>query len=400
MGLFSTDVNLNQEKLQGVIDNINIAKSKLVDIEEILGNAVKFITEANGFNLVEAEGGCINYNLVETIISGSQDNIESVVSAINQKEELVINYNNASGIDKMKMFFSIKAETFGDAFETGTIVLNNGTSALSNVTDLPNNTGTFIGKGDFRLLDILGSGAIAIKEFLFGKSKKNDTVLGDESVSKDNLLTSGLEIVENNESDKIFDTLSDEVFNQSSIDSLDGTKTNSENRMGMLYNQYDYADIPYDPTGRNLASSGCGFFSTLSAISAKTGHDFSRDEIVNIAANVNTRYGLGNQDRMEMTMDYLSEQYNFTVDHRVGDTVQSINELQPNQAVIFLTRSSGHFVALTGITSDGNAIINDSDGALYNRSSFQRDRVDNTGFDLSNGEFEVDRGNHWVLTFN
>lgn len=432
MGLFSTGVNLNQEKVKGVIDNINTTKGKLTSIEETLNNAVRSITGANGFNLVEAEGVSVDPNLVTTVISGSQDNIEAVVSAINQKEELIIAYNNASGMDKAKMFFSIKAETMGEDFETGTIVLNNGTSALSNFAIPADSTGTFVGKGDSKLLDILGSGAIAVKEFLFGKPRKkseeiadSEIVLMDEDTSKgastgevlDNRLRIGFEnrnldnVADYSSNTLETDTSSDEVFDQYSSDVLvadplsnvtyeTSTNTNTGNRMGMLYNQYDYADIPYDPTGRNLASSGCGFFSTLSAVSAKTGHDFSRDEIANIAANVNTRYGLGNQDRMEMTMDYLSGQYNFTVDHRVGDTVQSISELQPNQAVVFLTRSSGHFVALTGKTDNGNVIINDSDGALYNRSSFQRDRVDNTGFDLSNGEFEVDRGNHWVLTFN
>lgn len=174
----------------------------------------------------------------------------------------------------------------------------------------------------------------------------------------------------------------------------------SDKMMGMLYNQYDYADIPYGGGGKNLASSGCGFFSTLSAVTAKTGHKFSKDEIANIAATVSTTNGLSNQQRMELTMKTLSNQYNFTIEHRNGDPRNAISNMNDNEAVIFLTRNSGHFVALTNKMDNGNVIINDSDGALYNRSSIQRDRVDNSGFNLNSGEFEVDVGNHWVLKFN
>ena len=177
--------------------------------------------------------------------------------------------------------------------------------------------------------------------------------------------------------------------------------TLNNNVFGMLYDQSQYTNVSY--AGDTLASNGCGFFSVLSAVTAKTGYEFSQSEIEKMANDINEAAKNGklsvvnNKGRMEYLLDNLSEQYGFTWSK--GNTSNISSALMKGDAVISLTDSSTHFVAITGVLDNGNVIVNDSDGNSYRRDAVLRDRVDNVGFNLSNNELKVSNGDVWYLNF-
>lgn len=185
MGVFSTSMKFNPDKVQAVIESINTTKGKLTDVEAAVSSAINAVTGANGFDLLEAEGLSLDTNIGETYVAECQDNIENIVSTINQKEELIMAYNSAEGFDKVKMFFSIKAENVSNDLETGATIWDKGKSVLANITSVISSTGAFVCEAGSKLLDIIGDGANATKEFFFGKDdKKSNDVLSTDDTNK------------------------------------------------------------------------------------------------------------------------------------------------------------------------------------------------------------------------
>lgn len=189
--------------------------------------------------------------------------------------------------------------------------------------------------------------------------------------------------------------------------------------MGIIYDQNDYADVKYGNS--DLKTSGCGFFSVLSSITAKTGHIFTYDEIVDLAAYAGKAGGKGgNEGRMEALATYLGEQYGFTWEK--GPASEILSSLEDGKCVIGCTHNSagnasGHFVPITGILDNGNIVINDSDSkaARYNNPNndwYHPDNINRLNTDgfkyvygspnqsefyitVRDGEQDV-----WYLTFN
>ena len=167
-------------------------------------------------------------------------------------------------------------------------------------------------------------------------------------------------------------------------------ESNVNNRFGMIYDQTKYTKIPY--SGGTLATNGCGFFSLLSVITVKTGHEFSYEEIEFLAKYIDENdYGMSNDLRMELLADFLSDEYKFT--WKKGPISELKTSLSNGKAVIGLTpagkSNSGHFVPITGILENGNVIINDTNGYSYYWDPIKQKRVDEVGFNLEAREFII-----------
>ena len=155
----------------------------------------------------------------------------------------------------------------------------------------------------------------------------------------------------------------DSIRSYSSAD--DVKKVSNKNyKLGGLYDQMDekYKEIRYSGYS-NLYKSGCGFFSVLNCITAKTGHVFNYDEIKTLAGQVEAGAAGGtNVDRMEWLLEHLSKEYDFTWDR--GPKENLINALSEGKTAISLvptrTSDSGHILALTGVLDNGRVVVADS----------------------------------------
>ena len=136
-----------------------------------------------------------------------------------------------------------------------------------------------------------------------------------------------------------------------------------EQIMGVIYDQNLYGDVKYGES--DLKTSGCGFFSVLSVITAKTGYVFYYNEISSLASYVGENAsGSSNQEKMEFLATYLGDRFGFSWEK--GPASEIISSLNDGKCVIGLTSNSGgnmsgHFVSITGILENGNIIVNDSD---------------------------------------
>lgn len=235
MGLFSTGVTFNKDKVQIVIDNINTAKGKLADAEETLRSAIETIRGANGYNLLETEGVNLDSSLAETVGTTCSESIDNIVSTINQKEELIMAYNEADGLDKVKMFFSIKSGNIKEDFETGATIWDKGKSALANIVSMAESTGAAVFAAGSKLLDVIGGGASSVKEFLFGREKTNS----EDVLETDGNISDGEMPVATPKSDKNDnDTTAETTFENGSNRSIDTTNLNANSRVGRAVSKY------------------------------------------------------------------------------------------------------------------------------------------------------------------
>lgn len=215
---------------------------------------------------------------------------------------------------------------------------------------------------------------------------KNGNLLNDGNVENQNLEINPIFGVLY---DELYKNLDKSIFKENTETSASVNKfVTDEPVLGMLYDQTEYDGIKYGIG--DLSSNGCGFFSSLSIVTAKTGYEFSYDEIVELAevVNSNGNSSLSNEQRMEVLLDLLSDRKHISNWYK-GPVSDVVSSLEDGKGVIALTNSSRHFVPISGLTDNGNLVVNDTDGNAYRSSLWRRQRIDELGFDMSKGEFLI-----------
>lgn len=153
-----------------------------------------------------------------------------------------------------------------------------------------------------------------------------------------------------------------------------------------LFFQTDYPDIPYSKG--TVATSGCGISCLSMVASYLTNETYTPD----ILAKYNDSSD-NNGSRMENAAIALG--LNFTKSWYWSDVIKA---LQNNQIVIALVgsgtnfTSGGHFIVLTGITSDGKIMVNDPYEPNYKRLGYDK-YIE--GFDQS--EITCDFNGAWIF---
>lgn len=158
-----------------------------------------------------------------------------------------------------------------------------------------------------------------------------------------------------------------------------------------LYFQTDYPNTPYGKG--TVKSSGCGITSLAMVATYLTGREYLPDEL----ANRFGKYPGSNMDRMEKAYEELE----LPAYEKVFDWPPVLDALYDGKVIIVLLgedspfTESQHFIVLTGITPDGNIMVNDSFKYNYNDPDLQ------DGYENGFPEEVVSRGfsGAWVCNF-
>ena len=152
-----------------------------------------------------------------------------------------------------------------------------------------------------------------------------------------------------------------------------------------LFFQTDYPDIPYSEG--TVATSGCGISCLSMVASYQTGIIYTPGTLAKYNYS-----GYDNGTRMENAAIALG--LNFEKSWYWSDVIEA---LENEQLVIVLVggntifTNGGHFIVLTGITNDGQILVNDPYEPNYNRIGSRYF----TGFDQS--EFTCDFNGAWIF---
>ena len=135
-----------------------------------------------------------------------------------------------------------------------------------------------------------------------------------------------------------------------------------------LYNQLDYPDTPYGDFG-TIASHGCGITSLAMVTTYLLGKECLPDELAETFGDYNTEKG-----SLWILFEDSGEQLGLNLQERTDDEEKVIEALKNNQVVISLQgpglfTSGGHFIVLIGLTADGKIMVNDPNGANYEKNN-------------------------------
>lgn len=136
----------------------------------------------------------------------------------------------------------------------------------------------------------------------------------------------------------------------------------------IIYNQCDrqWGSNPYGNTGKTTCSSGCGPSAMAMVITALTGKKVTPTETI-AYANTRNLYidGAGSS---WTTPNVLAEHWGLKAS-AVGSTVDAVNEVLRAGGMVVLSgtgtapfTSSGHYIAIRGVTADGSWQVFDSAG--------------------------------------
>ena len=133
-----------------------------------------------------------------------------------------------------------------------------------------------------------------------------------------------------------------------------------------LYNQLDYPDTDYGNYG-TVATHGCGITSLAMVASYLKDAEYKPDELASQFGNYNTEDG-----SYWILFEDSAKILGLNLQERTDDTNAVMAALKNGQVVVALQRegiftSSGHFIVLVGLTSDGRIIVNDPNGANYKK---------------------------------
>lgn len=141
-----------------------------------------------------------------------------------------------------------------------------------------------------------------------------------------------------------------------------------------LYLQTDYPDTMYG--AGTIASSGCSITSLAMVASYLTDHVYLPDELARYFGGE----GVNNIERLEIGSKAMKLPF-----EKPANWHKTLAEIKKGKVAIILMNSRSiftdtqHFIVVTGMTSDGKLLVNDSYGPNYNRwdlkNAFQ------TGFD-------------------
>jgi len=273
MGIFSTEIVLNEEKVQELLQNITEIKNNLDTARSSLFSSISMITNANGFDLVEQAGGLnLNVNIAENTDIECKSAIDDITKSINKKITQIKAYNDSEGFDRICIFADMKANNIKDSIttniidpiiDTGATIITGGISlaknllegtgeALSNIKTLAINTGAYVLNGAISIAssiyDGIKTGFKSLQNLatnLF-KSKQNSN-----SPSKTTSSSDDIEILEEDSSNILKTNLENENTSNKNIDT---SKIKEGTRVANAVNQYqdEIANADYATVSENL----------------------------------------------------------------------------------------------------------------------------------------------------
>ena len=134
-----------------------------------------------------------------------------------------------------------------------------------------------------------------------------------------------------------------------------------------LYNQCDYPSTPYGKYG-TIKSHGCGIVSLSMVATYLTDTIHSPVTLAKQFGNYNTENG-----SYWILFEDSAKELGLKLQERTNKTKDVVKALQNGQVVVALQSkglftSSGHFIVLTGMTEDGEILVNDPYGKNYTKN--------------------------------
>ena len=134
-----------------------------------------------------------------------------------------------------------------------------------------------------------------------------------------------------------------------------------------LYNQLDYPNTPYGDYG-TIASHGCGITSLAMISTYYLNEECSPDKLAEQFGDYNTEKG-----SLWVLFEDSAAELGLPLQERTDDTQKVIEALKNEQVVISLQgpglfTSGGHFIVLVGMNASGKIIVNDPNGANYEKN--------------------------------
>ena len=167
-----------------------------------------------------------------------------------------------------------------------------------------------------------------------------------------------------------------------------------------LYNQLDYADIAY--FYGNVADSGCGITSYAMVLTYLLDKEITPDILAEMYGGT---YGGSWGTSPDLFRETPEKDWGVTlVDEctwtgwRDGTIEEALKNGQPIIAYVSdqsIFTSGGHYVVITGITEDGKLLVNDPNGANYNKGGVLAEGFEN-GFTLDAFTNDL-RSNYWIF---
>lgn len=159
-----------------------------------------------------------------------------------------------------------------------------------------------------------------------------------------------------------------------------------------LYNQLDYPNSPYGTS--TVASSGCGVTCVAMVTTYYKGQEYSPAAIGRLygqyyVTGVGSSWGLFPGSAADLGIPYEKQTSSW------ADVVAALQDGKPvicSQSTGIFT-SEGHFILLTGITEDGRILVNDPNGANYNKNQVLKDGFAN-GF--SQEQIQTAARSYWI----
>ncbi len=176
------------------------------------------------------------------------------------------------------------------------------------------------------------------------------------------------------------------------VKSRGGTGETLEGGMPIpIYYQGDYADVSLG-SGRNIATSGCGFTSGSMIVSYLLDQKITPRELISSWSRAYYVPGSG------MSWSFpsaLAKHYNLGTVKSTNSITEVVNALKKNQPVMSsqsagLFTRGGHIIVLRGIDGNGNILVNDPNknnavGKGYNNRAF------------TPAEIDASAANYWIF---
>ena len=159
-----------------------------------------------------------------------------------------------------------------------------------------------------------------------------------------------------------------------------------------LYNQRDYADVPYGDYG-TISSNGCGIV-CISMIYTYLTDEYQSPEML---AKKYGNYNTVNGSYWSIFAD-SAEDFGLVIEEQTDSWKRVKEALKNGQVVISLQRGGiftrgGHFIVLTGINEDGRIMVNDPNGSNWDKNETLRE-----GFENGFKESQITNNGHmyWI----
>ena len=160
-----------------------------------------------------------------------------------------------------------------------------------------------------------------------------------------------------------------------------------------LFNQVDYPNDPYGKYG-SIASHGCGIVSLAMVATYLTDELQHPVDLATKYGHFNTENGsywsLFESTDQDFGIDVVAQTYNWSKVKEALSNGQVVVALQGREGIF---TNGGHYIVLTGITEDGKILVNDPNGANWNRNKTMIDGFLN-GFDEE--QITLAGGPYWI----